>query len=227
MKMNDKIQLGTDQAVKENLDKIVRLIIDQAQQIAPDDKDDVVSEIIRRTSLYAALQLRMMIDLYDHPIECIAWISRNLFEMNLIIEYSLKFPDKAKDFGLQKGSDEKEILEGVLSLDAGGSRDNVITLQERISHINNVLKKYGKNDSKHFPVKGMADQVGMEDDYNAFFKLYSKYVHPTSWLIFATEEEKANETYKNTFLIQAQYYSSRILKICEDYKKKNANKSLQ
>ncbi len=179
MKMNDKIQLGTDQAVKENLDKIVRLIIDQAQQIAPDDKDDVVSEIIRRTSLYAALQLRMMIDLYDHPIECIAWISRNLFEMNLIIEYSLKFPDKAKDFGLQKGSDEKEILEGVLSLDAGGSRDNVITLQERISHINNVLKKYGKNDSKHFPVKGMADQVGMEDDYNAFFKLYSKYVHPT------------------------------------------------
>ena len=220
MKMNDKIQSGADQAVKENLDKIVRLIIDQAQHITPEDRYDVVSEIVRRTSLYAALQLRMMIDLYDYPLECIAWISRNLFEMNLIIEYSMKFPDKAKDFVLQKGSDEKDILEGMKLLYSGGSRDNIITLQERIDHINQTLKKHGKNNSKHFSIKHMADKVDMEDDYNAFFKLYSKYVHPTSWLIFATEEEKATETYKNTFRIQAQYYSSRILKICEDYKKK-------
>lgn len=219
MKMNDKIKFGSDHSVKVNLDKIVRMIVDQAQNISPKDGYDVVSEIVRSTSLYAALQLRMLVDLYDFPIECVAWISRNLFEMNLIIEYSLKFPDKAKDFALQKGTDEKDILEGILLLDSGGSRDNVIALQERINHINKALKKYGKNDSKYFGVKDMASRVGMTDEYNAFFKLYSKYVHPTSWLIFATEEEKASEIYKNVFLIQAQYYGSRILKICEDYQK--------
>ena len=219
MRFSDKTTTGTDLEVKRNIDKIVRLIIAEAQKISPKDKCDAVSEIVRRTSLYAALHLRMIIDLYDFPIECIAWISRNLFEMNLIIEYSIQFPEKAKEFALQKGSGEKEILEGILTLNYAESRDSIVPLQGRIDHLEGVPKKYGKNNLKYFTVAEMARKVGMEDEYNAFFKLYSKYVHPSAWLIFAAEEEKANITYKNTFLLQAQYYSSRILKICEDWQK--------
>jgi len=219
MRFRDKTTTGTDLEVKKNIDKIVRLIIAEAQKISPKDKYDAISEIVKRTSLYAALHLRMMIDLYDLPIECIAWISRNLFEMNLIIEYSMQYPEKAKKFALQKGSDEKEILEGILTLSSTKSRDSIAPLEERIGHLEGVLRKYGEETLKHFPVAEMARKVGMEDEYNAFFKLYSKYVHPTAWLIFAREDEKANIVYKNTFLRQAQYYSSRILKICEDWER--------
>jgi len=200
-----------------NLDSIVRKIVDNAQHIFPRDNQDIVSQIVRSVSLYAALQLRMVIDFYDYPLECIAWVSRNLFEMNLIVEYSLKYPEKAKEFGLQKGSDEKEILERILSLQGNNELLNTKPLEERIKHISKMLIKHGKENPKHFHVKTMATAVGMEEEYTAFFKLYSKYVHPSAWLIFSSENEKSNETYKNTFLIQAQFYSSRILKICEDY----------
>jgi hypothetical protein len=219
MKMKEMVTIRTDFDVKKNIDDIVRLIIEEAQKISPKDKADVVAEILKRTSLYAALQLRIIIEVYDLPIECIAWISRNLFEMNLIMEYSIQYPEKAKEFALQKGSDEKDILEGLLMLNVSNSEINVTSISYRISHLDSILSKHRKNNLKHFTVKEMAFRVGMEEDYKAFFKFYSKYVHPTAWLIFATEEEKANVDYNNIFLIQAQYYSSRILKICEDWQK--------
>lgn len=219
MRFSDKMTTGSDLDVKKNIDKIVRLIAHEVQKISPKDKYDVVSETVRRTSLCAALHLRMMIDLYDLPIECIAWISRNLFEMNLIMEYSIQFPEKAKEFALQKGSDEIEILQGTLKLSSSNSNESAILVEERISHLQGVLKKHGKIGIKHFTVAEMARSVGMKDEYDAFFKLYSKYVHPSAWLIFATQEEKSSMVYRNIFLLQAQYYASRILKICEDWGK--------
>ncbi len=219
MRFEDITTTGTDLEVKKNIDNIVRLIAAAARKISPKDEHDIIPEIVRRTSLYAALHLRMIIDLYDFPIECTAWIARNLFEMNLILEYSIHYPEKAKEFVLQKGSDEKEILEGILTLNSNDILVSIVPLRERIGHLESILKKYGKSNIKHFTVAEMARKVGMENDYNAFFKLYSKYVHPTAWLIFAEDEEKASMVHKNTFLLQAQYYSSRILKICEDLEK--------
>ena len=139
--------------------------------------------------------------------------------MNLIIEYSIQFPEKANEFVLQKGLDEKEILEGILTLNYIENPINLSPLKERIDHLTKILEQHGKNNLKHFRVSDMARKVRMESQYNAFFKFYSKYVHPSSWLIFATEEEKANTALKNTFLLTAQYYSSRILKICQDWEK--------
>lgn len=214
MKFSDKTTTGNDSDVKKNLDRILRLIVDEAQKVFPNDGNDVVSEIIRRTALCSALNLRMMIDLYDYPVECIAWISRNLFEMNLLIEYSIRFPEKAKEFCLQKGSDEIEILEGISKL---SSTINTNSVRERIDHLQEAIRKHGSDTIKHFTVADMAGKVGMKEEYDAFFKFYSKYVHPSAWLIFASEEEKANSNYRNIFLYQAQYYSARILKICEDW----------
>lgn len=219
MKFSDKTTTGSDLDIKKNIDKIVRLIAGEAQKVSPKDKYDVVSETVRRTSFCAALHLRMLIDLFDLPIECIAWISRNLFEMNLIMEYSIRFPEKAKDFVLQKGSDEVEILQGTLTLSPTDSHKSIVPIKERISHLQGVLKKHGKTGLKHFTVAEMARAVGMKDEYDAFFKLYSKYVHPSAWLIFAAQEEKSSMVYRNIFLLQAQYYASRILKICEDWGK--------
>ncbi|MGH7492959.1 MAG: DUF5677 domain-containing protein [bacterium] len=63
----------------------------------------------------------------------------------------------------------------------------------------------------------LAKKVDMEKEYKAFFKLYSKYVHPSSWIIIGAEEEINGSMYRDTFLLQLQVYASMILqKVTEE-----------
>jgi hypothetical protein len=56
----------------------------------------------------------------------------------------------------------------------------------------------------------LSAKVDLSEEYSAFYKLFSKYVHPSSWTISADPDEYEDELYWQTFLMNVQLYSHLI-----------------
>jgi hypothetical protein len=89
-------------------------------------------------------------------------------------------------------------------------------ITDRIKELNNTTVKYDRTLHKHKPTAILAKETGMEEEYRAFFKLYSKYVHPSAWVIHGSTERVHRFEIKQTFLVQAQRYAGSIAKIVSD-----------
>jgi hypothetical protein len=61
----------------------------------------------------------------------------------------------------------------------------------------------------------LARETGETEDYDAFYKLYSKLVHPSSWSV-NSPSAVATPMYRQTLVVNAQAYSWRILSAIED-----------
>jgi hypothetical protein len=61
----------------------------------------------------------------------------------------------------------------------------------------------------------LAKELGEGEDYTAFYKLYSKLVHPSSWSV---NSPTAVETpmYRQTLVVNAQVYGWGLLQAVED-----------
>lgn len=220
MKFGDKVRFRSIGDIKANLINIESELNSSAATLPIGQINDFVGFSFRNLITYSALLVDRLISTIDQPIEFSAWTARNLFECYLISVYIVTDPLKAKEFLVQKASDELEINEGILSLkNVNTKKETLKPIHDRIEHIKTTMKNHGLIQSKHWTVSMLANQTGNKDEYDAFFKLYSKYVHPSSWLINGKTNEFDNLTYKNIFLIQAQYYADCILKIASDYKK--------
>lgn len=141
----------------------------------------------------------------DEPSEVLAWVARNLFELNLIIRFILISNENLQRWMGEMAGDEKDILQGVLGLSDGSSKSLEAPLQDRIAAIDGLLKRHGLQAYKPLNTRQLAESVNLVSEYLAFFKLYSKYVHPSSWLLNAAPSRR--EEWKGVFAMQAQLYA--------------------
>ena len=220
MKLGDITKFGTYEEVLENLEKLKSALNKSAKEIPVKPIDDFAGFALTKLISYSLIQIERLILYVQFPIEVHALIARNLFECSLLCDYFMLDSANARLFIFQKAIDEIQINEGILGLSVSELAEKfTLPLIERNNHIRFTLQKHGiiGKELKIWTVKFLAEQTNNVDEYNAFFKLYSKYVHPSPWTILGEVSEYDNDTYRNIFLIQAQYYSSRIIKICEDY----------
>jgi len=218
MRSGDHTRFGSDVEVIANLNDMMRRLNRAASDFLPESKQDYVGFALQRLTKYVSGQLERLVSLYDHSIEVHAWVARNLFESFLLFKYLMDDRSRAKDFVAQKATDELQINEGLLSLlNPGEDPAMGQAIRDRIDHIRGTLQKHGLQKSGHWLVKTLADQTCNRDEYEAFYKLYSKYVHPSSWLINGEAEEFDTGVIRNIFFLQAQYCAARILKLAEDH----------
>lgn len=88
--------------------------------------------------------------------------------------------------------------------------------------INNTLNECNLIARSHWTVGMLAKKTGNKEEYDAFFRLYSKYVHPSSWLINAQVNDSDNPVLRNVFLLQSQFYTTYLLKVASNYKIKTS-----
>lgn len=122
----------------------------------------------------------------------------------------------------QLAGDEVQILEGVLTLANGAKREHIATLNSRLIEISAICKRHGINPSKPFQIAELARIMNRSEDYNALYKLFSKYVHPSSWLVNNSEEITQNTDTLNIFVIHSQLYSGDSYVQLEAWLKKQA-----
>ncbi len=223
MKLGDRTRFGSEADVITNIRHIAELLGDAVSKVHLKDKGDYVGFSLQRLAMYAQRQVQQLASLYNGPIELHGWIARNLFETYLLCEYILRDASRAKVFIAQKGVDELQIAEGLLSLSENPNDPSAEPVKERIDHIRRTLAKHGLAESPHWSASMLAKDAGCREDYEAFFKLYSKYVHPSSWTINAEPNEIDNPTIRNIFIVRAQYNAGRILGLITEYSASRGN----
>jgi hypothetical protein len=201
--VRDMLQHGTDVDVANNFAKSAALLRRQAETIPIAPVNDYVGLSVQRILRYVADETEVVPSALRNDIKLFAWRTRNIFESFLLLKHCMASPENAEQFCAQCIGDEKTILEGFLSLAHEDSCD-LTPFRARIAKAKDILEKYGFNKASSWRIDLLADAVGIKDDYAAFYKLYSKYVHPSSWVIIADRSEFDCFEYWEAFIINAQ-----------------------
>lgn len=166
------------------------------------DESVVLTNLGRRS----VIELERVASFYPSPIEGIAWCTRNLFELNLVIRYVLLDTKNVNVWIGQTAGDEMQMIESVLTL-AKDTHPTYEDAKKRHSKLAEICNRRGIDPSKPFQIEKLAKEVNRYDDYKAFYKLFSKYVHPSSWLVNSNENAIQHSDMLNFFIIHAQLNS--------------------
>lgn len=160
----------------------------------------------------AVLEAVRMVNWYDddEPPEFFGWAARNLLEITFITEYITKGEEYTKKFLNRELDDIKDIGEGLKEL--------AFEDLEAKKGIEEAQKKYESSKWRlegDMPrtIKDLAKAVGNEKEYKSFFKIYSKYVHPTAWLILSDKRATIHEDSKKAFFNQGYIYCERVFEL--------------
>ena len=204
-RLKDITVRGSDEDVVRNLTTIAVKLAEFDRIVPTLPVDDFMGIAAKRLLAYQANELNAAALCLRIDLHAFAWRVRNIFEGFLLLEYTTKSAQNAKIFVAQKIADEITILEGVLSLDPTSQPDNT-EITRRKDKATAVLAKHGINKASPWRVDFLAAQTNHSSEYGAFYKLYSKYVHPSAWTILSAADEYNNKDYWEVFIIQAQLY---------------------
>lgn len=216
MERNEDILSVND--LSKELNHIVSWLNEESSKLLINNKIDYCLFALRGIGSYTSVLFDRLITNQNAPIEHIAISARNLFECYLLTAYIIDDPSRAKEFISQKVFDELEINEGFLSLTT--TKTSVATIKmikDRKDDINKLMENFGLIPSKHWTVSHLAQQTNNKLEYGAFFKLYSKYVHPSSWIMNSHNYEYDNPVFRNIFFSQGQIFTKRIIKLISKY----------
>jgi hypothetical protein len=59
----------------------------------------------------------------------------------------------------------------------------------------------------------MAEKVNMTVEYDGFYKFYSKYIHPSAWIINKPIEELERPGYREILVRQSIIYATEVAKL--------------
>jgi len=166
---------------------------------------DVLSKLMRRT----AYEHRKLADALLGPIEELAWRSRNLFELGLIVRYVVSDPSNLQCWLAQKPQDLKEIMEGFIRLH-GDQAPETPAWRTIISILEAQAAAQGLPVARRISAAALADLAGIRGEYDAYFKLSSKFIHPTSWLVNEAEEAVDNPLFRRLFVLLASMHAMEI-----------------
>lgn len=167
-------------------------------------------------------QLNLLSRLFEEPIEITANICRTVFEINVVFRYCLSSLQRLDDYTTQAGTDEISIYKSVKELaDEDADPKNLRILDEHIDQIRSTLKKHGKSLKPDRPsLFQMTKEVGLENEYQTLYGIYSKYVHASAWFVLRKREHIDLPMYRNTMQLHTQLYAADTLKRLEDRRDK-------
>lgn len=209
-KLKDIIKKGTDKDVISNLTKCAVRLRSLSSEIPIESTDDFVGVSAKRIANYVASQIEAMPASVRSDILQFAWRTRNVFEGFLLLTFTVSSISNSKIFIAQRIADERSILEGIAEL-KNKSVNDIEPLSDRIINLGKVLNEHGISNAKPWRIADLSKQVGLEKEYKAFYKLYSKYVHPSGWSIINETENVNDSIYWEAFILNAQLYSNYCL----------------
>jgi hypothetical protein len=150
-----------------------------------------------RLSSYLDLILERLHDWAGGPVDLLALVTRDLLELVFWVEYVLETEENAKRFLEEQRIDLAELVKKAVSAfeaEAGGMFD------ESPAGLSELLAEKGKRIS--------ATGRSALDAYT--FKLCSKYIHPSSWLLMDLKSRLNSEMNRKLFWMMSLRYAAHI-----------------
>ena len=224
MRMRNLVATGDNGFVAENLGRQQLRLLAVADKLGKMESLGLRARVVPNICSATARQLKITQLNLQNPIEVMALACRMTFELNLKLRYVMLSDANLDEFAKRRATDEIDLLNAFCELaDSAPQLRNRhrTTLQGRIGELNQLLEKWGEpRPSGTGPqVRAMAVATGVINEYQIFYRFYSKYVHASSWLVNAPYETVDDEKFRIIFSIHTQLYAgdtcSRAEKLAE------------
>ena len=122
-------------------------------------------------------------DSFGKHISILAMATRNQYELSLRITSLIQDEKEIDKWQSESITDGIQAYEGFLYM-SEKSTPETASIQDEIDSLVRLRKKWGLPVVKNSMGSGnLAGKVGMQEEHLAFFKLYSKLVHPSSLVV--------------------------------------------
>lgn len=200
-----------DKEIIENID----LLIQHSNYLytRKDIKDSMARTIIDSVIPFIKKQLERLKQNINEEADFIAWLSRNLMELFFILRYIYNSRENYQLVIKEQFVDLKDI-ENVLFPNGFDEKDIATPLKQYIEDMSklwNYLKNYGieREELKgHQNAKEYAKCGDVLEEYDRGWKIHSKYIHPTSYLLFGKQSFVFSDDTRLFFKIMFQYYAA-------------------
>jgi len=193
----NEIDLLTEYAaerVRTNTRAYRQLITSSLQSSAQCEGQELAKQKLR---FYLDLQLDRLHDWAEGPVDLLAMVTRSLLELLFWTEYILETRPNAQRFLEEQRIDLAELMKkAVLAFEA----ESEAIFDETPEGFAELLALKGKR------VDG--SKRGSLDAYT--FKLCSKYIHPSSWLLAELDERLNSEMNRKLFWMMSLRYAANI-----------------
>jgi hypothetical protein len=150
----------------------------------------------------------------ETPIEVLALSVRNSFEIWLKLLHIIESDENRQDWRNEALTDQIQVYEAMLTLQ--GPENVKSLIQGEIERAKQQAGARGLSPGKRpLMMRDLVKATKYKEEYEAFYKLYSKLVHPSAWFV-NMPTAVASEMYRMTLIVNAQVYGWHILKAVED-----------
>lgn len=185
-----------------------------SQNIERTNKNIALTNIAKGTHNSLILLANNLSDDYD--ITLVALCTRNLFELNIRLRSIVKDENSLNTWISEMVMDENQILDSISTI-AKDTHAAELELFENKKKLNLYALDKHKLKSVKSPasVKSIAEDAGELEEYVALFKLFSKLLHPTSYLINSHSVAGSIDNF-NILIVSAQKYSFDLFERLKD-----------
>ncbi len=219
MRLSDKVKVGSEEDLKTNLHYLADRLEKTASSLFKKNNIGLVCRVLPRFARATADQLKMLTQRFDDQIEISANICRSVFEINITLRFCLSDFQHLENFATQRVTDEISIYKNLKRLKTVGDNTQQITeINKHIDHLRSILAKHDRSSkTDRLSLMQMAKNVGLQNDYEALYGLYSKYVHASAWFVLGERDHIDLPVFRQIMWIHTQMYSADSLERLENY----------
>lgn len=217
-RLKEYSKIGTVSDVKENIKAFEKNLRSAGKALIQRQDLGVGCRVYPEIARSTAEQLQMLAKYIEEPIEITANICRTVFEINVVFRYCLSSSERLNAYADQSATDEISIYKAIKGLaDEDSDPKHIELLDQHIEHIRLVLRKHGRNLK---PERGslyqMAKEIGLKNEYESMYGIYSKYVHASAWFVLRKRDHIDLPMYRMPMQIHTQLYAGDTLKRLEE-----------
>lgn len=150
-------------------------------------------------------------------ISVLALATRSQYELNIRLRSIIEKEGELNKWNSEAITDKVQTLEGILLLsEESENLSERAILNQEISRLKGLIKKYSLPTIKNPEATGsIAKSLNMTDEHKGMYKLFSKLVHPSSYLVNDYNNAGADETRKILQIHVQLYALDSIERICK------------
>lgn len=207
-RLGDIVCIGTNQDVARALKKMERRFLSICDWIRNNSPRNERNLTLFNLLVSSAQYLNVAEANLEGHASVLALATRSLYEINLRTRAIILSEDNMRQWHSEAVTDKIQLLEGLLGLETVHDMNTQrATLCAEIERLSALREKYAlPTVKKPSDVGVIANDLGLTREHKALFKLFSKIVHPSSYLINDYSNAASNET-KAVLQIHTQLYA--------------------
>jgi hypothetical protein len=209
MRLKDIAAFGTNEEVQARLEEIQAELYRFRDALWNRRELEVGCRVYPGIARSTAEQLELLKKHLEDPIEISASVCRTVFEINVVFRYCLSSNERLNAYADQAATDEISIYKSIKQLaEEDTDPNNLKLLDDHMNQIRAVMMKHGRDlKPERATTYQMAKEIGLGDEYDAMYGIYSKYVHASAWFVTRPRDHIDLPPFRLALLVNSQVYS--------------------